>query len=47
MVHLNSEQYIMPYPQLADAIWHSIYLELSTQFFNITIDYLYKKVIVN
>lgn len=45
MIHLNFEQYIMPYPQLSDAMWHSIYLELKPYSFNITVDYLYKKVI--
>lgn len=45
MVNLNSEQYIIPYPQLADAAWHSIFLELGLEAFNVTVDYLYKKVV--
>lgn len=44
MLQLNSEQYMMPYPLLADGSWHSVGFQIDTEYFNFTVDHLYKKV---
>uniref|UniRef100_A0A915CQB1 Uncharacterized protein n=1 Tax=Ditylenchus dipsaci TaxID=166011 RepID=A0A915CQB1_9BILA len=44
MVHLNSEQYLIPFPQMmADGMWHSVIAVFSVNFFNLTLDHLYHK----
>lgn len=46
MVRFNAAEYLLPYPPLADGVWHSVDVELSADSvaLNLTVDHLYKKV---
>lgn len=44
LVHVNGEQYFLPYPQLSDGTWHSVLVQYGTEKgVELTVDALYKK----
>lgn len=44
MVRVDLEQYLVPYPPLADGHWHSVEVEFGTHSVNLTVDHIYKRV---
>lgn len=44
MVWVDGEQYLLPYPPLADGNWHSVSAQFGPETVEIAVDVLYKKV---
>uniref|UniRef100_A0A914HXA3 Uncharacterized protein n=1 Tax=Globodera rostochiensis TaxID=31243 RepID=A0A914HXA3_GLORO len=45
IIRVNSEQYLLPYPALADGNWHSVDAHFTIEALEIVVDALYKKAV--